>query len=106
MHIGQSFKVDSDDLANPKIIYLGDVLDVEERVVTTLLNKYTKIFTFGYQHMLEMDLNVLVYNIVTKFDAKLVKKKPRCINLARSLYIREEIQKLLHDKFIYLTDYQ
>lgn len=52
-----------------------------------------------------MDLNVVVHNIVTNPNAKLIKQKPRCINPAQSLQIKEEIQNLLDAKFIYLIDY-
>ena len=107
MHIGKSIEVNiSDDPSHPKIVYLGDFLGAEERVVaTTLLKNYIKIFAFRYQDMPRMDPNVVVHNIVTKLDAKPVKQKPRCINPAQSLQIKEEIQKLLDVKFICSINY-
>lgn len=84
MHIGKLIEVDiSDDPAHLEIVYLRDIINAKERVIAiALLKKYVKIFAFGYQDILGMDLNVVVYNIVTKLDAKLVKQKLRRINLA------------------------
>lgn len=52
-----------------------------------------------------MDSNVIVHNIITKLDVKLVKQNPRHINHAQSLQIKEEIQKLLDAKFIFPIGY-
>lgn len=83
MHTGQSVKFDiSNNSTNPKIIYFEDILDTKERIIaTTLLKKYTNSFTFGYQDMLRMGLNIIMHNIVIK----LFKQKPRCINPTQSL---------------------
>lgn len=91
MHIGKSVEVNiNDDPTHYKIIYLGDVLDADERVIATnLLKKYDYIFIFGYQDMLGMDSNVMMHNIVIKLDTKPIKQKPRCINLAQYLQIKE-----------------
>lgn len=50
--------------------------------------------------MLGLDPNLVVHNIMTHLDAKVIKKKLCKFNLAQSLWIKATIQKLLKSKFI------
>lgn len=52
-----------------------------------------------------MGSNIMLHNIVTNLDTKLIKQKPRHINPTQSLEIKEEIQKLLDSNFICPIDY-
>lgn len=52
-----------------------------------------------------MDPNVVVHNIITQLDAKPIKQKPRRVDPAKSIQIKEEIQKLLEAKFIHSIYY-
>lgn len=90
VYIGKSVEVNlSDDPENPKIVYLGDVLDELERTIgTTLLKKYVKVFTYGYTDMPSMDPNIIFHNIITKPD---MKQKSRRFDPTKSLQIKEEI---------------
>lgn len=64
----------NNDLKDPKIVYLGDVLDeLEKEKSIEILKIYSKIFTFGYDNMLGMDPNIVFHNIVMHLDAKPVK---------------------------------
>lgn len=107
MHLGQSIEMNINaNLAHPKIIYLGDGLDADERVITTtLLKKYAQIFIFGYQDMPRIDSNIMMHNIVTNLNAKPIKQKPRRMSSTQYLHIKKKIQKLLDAKFIYPIDY-
>jgi len=46
MHIGKFVKINiSDDPMNPKIVYIGGVLDESERIkAMEILKKYAKVF--------------------------------------------------------------
>ena len=75
MHVRNSFNINiSDDPVNPKIVYLGDVLDESKREKgIELVKKYTKVFAYIYKEMLSMHSNVVVHNIITWPYAKPIK---------------------------------
>jgi len=53
MHIAKSAEVNLyDDPENPKLVYLGDILEESRRAKgTKLLRNYVKVFTYGYINM-------------------------------------------------------
>jgi len=107
MHLGKLVDIDnSDDPKDPKIVYMGDVLDdLERSKSTSILYRYSNIFAFKYQDIPSMDPNIVVHNIVTHHDTNPVKKKPHKVNPYKSLHIKYELQNLLDSKFIFPIDY-
>lgn len=66
---------------NPKIVYLGDILnELEREIDTKLLKKYVEVFAYSYKDILGMDSNIVVHNIVTLPDAKPIKQKCRRVD--------------------------
>lgn len=71
----------------------------------SILFKCRKVFSFSCDDMPGLYLNLVVHNIITYPDGKPIKKKPRNVNLAQSLFIKEELQQLLKAHFIEPIEY-
>jgi len=67
MHVGGLVEVDiSDDLKDPKIIYIGDILnEYEHDLDKSFFIECHEIFAFGYTDMPGLYPNLIVHNIVT-----------------------------------------
>lgn len=107
MHVGGLIDIDiNDDLKNPKIIYIDDVLNESERdLAMSILVEYHKLFSFSYDDMSRLHPNLVVHSIVTYPNAKPIKKKLRKVNPPQSLFIKDELQNIFKDRFIESIDY-
>lgn len=106
MHVMSLVKVNlSDNPEHSQIFYLGDILiEFERTLATSILIMYQKIFAFNYEDISGLDPNLIVHNIVTYPDTKLIKKLCKFYP-TQSLLIKDKIQNILKAKFIEFIDY-
>ena len=84
--------MDTED--DKKEIKIGTLIgkDIKESLIK-LLDKYKDVFTWSYQDMSGLDINVIVHKLLLKPECKLVKQKLWRMRPNMSLKIREKVKK-------------
>jgi hypothetical protein len=68
---------------------------------TTLFKEFCDVFAWSYKEMPRIDPSIVVHEIKTYPDAKLVQQKLRPVHPKKIAAIKEEVEKLLKSGFIY-----
>jgi hypothetical protein len=74
---------------------------------TSLFNEFCDIFTWSYEEMSGIDLNIVIHEIKTYPNAKPIRQRLHPIHPRKAVAIKLEVEKLLNADFIYpvtLTD--
>ncbi|KAH9315474.1 hypothetical protein KI387_024101, partial [Taxus chinensis] len=75
----------------PRILKLGSLLTPSEvEIHTRILKEHQKAFTFNYKEMTGVTPHIVVHNLVTKSDVKLIKQKLRPMKPKVALMVKEE----------------
>ena len=91
---------------NPQITDIDTTLSPEEQeVMTQFLQKGKINFTWTYKDMSSLDIDLVVHHLVVDPNIKLVKKKLHKMHPKVTLLVKEELQKMLEEKFIQPIDY-
>jgi hypothetical protein len=70
---------------------------------TTLFKEFDDVFTWSYEEMPGIDPSIVVHEIKTYLDAKLVRQKLHPVHPKKIAAIKAEVEKLLKSGFIYLV---
>ncbi|KAH9324256.1 hypothetical protein KI387_004434, partial [Taxus chinensis] len=91
---------------DPRIIKVGQSLNPQELGdFTTFLSNHHQAFAWSYKDMPGLDPDIMVHNIITLPDIKLVKQKLRKMHPPVALLVKEELQCLISANFIRPIDY-
>lgn len=86
----------------PKLVsVLVDLIEKEEKELITLLKEYKDCSAWAYEDMKGVLPKVIQHTIRIRDFAKLVQRKPYDMNPKYETIVKEEIDKLLDDGFIY-----
>lgn len=86
----------------PKLVFvLVDLIEKEEKELITLLKEYKDCSAWAYEDMKGVPPKVIQHTIRIRDVAKLVQRKPYDMNPKYETIVKEEIDKLLDDGFIY-----
>ena len=64
------------------------------------LKEYSDVFAWTHQDMPEIDPRIIVHRLSTKPLTKPVRQKRRSLNAERAAAVKDEVDKLLKEKFI------
>ena len=81
----------------------------EIKIYTTLFKEYHDIIACNYEEMIGIDPWIVEHKIKMYLNKKLVGQKLRAVNPKKSPTIKDEIEKLLRESFIYpvwLTEWE
>ena len=91
-------------------ISIGENSSYEEfNTYTTLFKEFRDVFAWTYEEMPRIDPSIVVHEIKTYPDANPVCQKLRQVHPRKAAAIKEEVEKLLKDGFIYpipLTEWE
>ena len=91
---------------NPQITYIVAILIPEEqKVMTEFLQKGKVNFAWIHKDMPGLDIDLVVHHLIVDPKIKLVKKKFSKMNPKVAHLVKEELQKMLEEKFIHPIDY-
>ena len=83
-------------------IYIGhNSSPFEVQSYTTLFKEFGYFFSWTYDEMTGIDPSIIFHEIKTYLDAKPIRQKLQQVHPWKAVAIKEEIEKLLKDGFIY-----
>jgi hypothetical protein len=85
-----------------KNVHIGASCSPDEIVTyTSLFKEFHEIFTWSYEEMPGIDLEIVIHEIKTYPDAKPVRQRLRPVHPFKAAAIKLEVEKLLKADFIY-----
>jgi hypothetical protein len=79
----------------------ADCSPEEILIYTELFKEFRDVFAFSYEEMLGIDPRIVDHGIRTYLDAKPIRQCFRAVNPWKAPIIKEKVEKLLNDGFIY-----
>jgi hypothetical protein len=73
----------------------------EIRIYTDLFKQFHNVFAWYYEEILGIDPRIIEHEITTYPNAKLVRQKLHLVNPCKATTIKDEVEKLPKDGFIY-----
>ena len=99
-------KVNLGTVEEPRITYISPLLpsDFKEGVIA-ILQEFKDCFAWNYDEMLGLDKSLVEHRLLIKSEFHPFQQPPRRMSNEVELTVKEEIEKLLKDKFIIPTRY-
>ena len=70
-------------------------------IYTALFKEFRDMFSWSYEEIPGIDPSIVEHEIGSHLDAKPVQQKLRPVNLRKVAVVKDELEKLLKDSFIY-----
>jgi hypothetical protein len=85
-------------------VFMGVDCSLEEiQTYTELFKEFRDFFLWSYEEIIGIDPRIFEHKIMTYPDSKPVRQKLHPVNPRKATTIKEKVEKLLNDDFIYLV---